>query len=261
MADLLQTTRTFWDTHSCGAHGGYAAVKAQRYAMEPWLPAVLERIARQHQSILEVGCGQGIDSIQLCAAMASHGQYLGLDYSPASVARAVAHAQQHQLQVTPRYRVGNAEALDVPDASVEVVYSMGVLHHTANERAAVREIHRVLQPGGTAYVFLYRRFAPKVAVAKSLRVLQRGLDVVLGTDRCIYQWLARRASFHPWVGTMLHECFGVPYMKWYSRKDIAELFESFDDVSLTPMGSNLGRLVHSSGPSRFGYFWGIVARK
>lgn len=258
---LLRSTRQFWDANPCGVHDEYDVQRAQRYAMEPWVPALLNRIAERHRSVLEVGCGQGIDSIELCMAMRS-GRYVGIDYSPKSIESAMANARRLTGEhAVAEYRVGNAEALDFDDARFDAVYSMGVLHHTANEEAAVREIHRVLEPGGTAYICLYRKPAPKVAIAKMLRAMQRGLDLIFGTDRCIYRLLRRRSTAHPLFGTMFHECFGVPYMKWYGRKAVTRLFRDFSEITLTPIGANLGRLTRSENSSALGYFWIIEAKK
>lgn len=259
----LESTRAFWDANPCGVHGDYTLQREQRYAMEPWLPGLLERIAARHVSLFEVGCGQGVDSIQLCTIMRPGGRYAGIDYSPLSIERAKANARllDSSLRVKPEYKVGNAEALEFSDSSFEAVYSMGVLHHTADEAAAVREILRVLKPGGKAYVCLYRRPAPKVAVAKLLRGVQRSLDLLLGTDRCIYQMLRRQGTSSRLFGTMFHECFGVPYMKWYSRKEIEALFVGFTDVDIISIGANLGRMVQSMQPTLLGYFWLIEATK
>jgi hypothetical protein len=60
---------------------------------------------------------------------------------------------------------------------------------------------------------------------------------------------------------MFHECFGVPYMKWYGRQAVRRMFGEFADVNLTSVGANLGRLAPSAGPSRLGYFWVIEATK
>src|SRR4051812_18909880 len=90
--DQLQTTREFWDANPCGVHSHYEQQKHQRYVMEPWLPGAVIKIAQREKSILEVGCGQGIDSTLLCANMAPDGEYVGIDYSPNSVAAAQANA-------------------------------------------------------------------------------------------------------------------------------------------------------------------------
>lgn len=262
----LQSTREFWDSNPCGIHADYAEQRRQRYLMEPWLPEVLAGLAARHPSILEVGCGQGIDSTVLCALMAPGSRYTGIDYSPTSVdiARGNAQGLAAHLNVTPEYSVGNAESLAFADNQFDAVYSMGVIHHTADEASAIREVFRVLQPGGTATIFLYRRFTPKVAVAQGLRLIQAALDAILGSDRCIYRLLRRKGSHNRWFGTMFLECFGVPYLKSYSRKQIRNLFGDFSTLELKSVGANLGRLSPFSakaGAGRFGYFWYITATK
>ena len=262
--ELLRTTRDFWDANPCGVHSDYEHQRSHRYAMEPWLPDILRDIAVRHHEILEVGCGQGVDSSLLCAGMDPGRKYIGIDYSSQSIEAAQRNAAMlgDRLSVKPEYHVGNAEALEFPDQRFDAVYSMGVLHHTADERQAIREVHRVLSVGGKAYIFLYRKYAPKVAVANALRAVQRGLDQLLGTDRCLYQFLKRRGTHSRLFGTMFHECFGVPYLKSYSRDEITMLFAAFSEVNLSSIGPNLGRL--SPGGTRaghLGYFWFIAATK
>jgi SAM-dependent methyltransferase len=262
--DQLRTTRDFWDANPCGVHSEYIQQRDQRYAMEPWLPAILRDIATCHRAILEVGCGQGVDSSILIAQMVPSGSYIGIDYSPRSVEVAKRNAVllADRFSVKPEYRVGNAEALAFDDEHFDAVYSMGVLHHTANERKAIEEVRRVLAPGGEAFIFLYRKYAPKVVAAKVLRGAQHAFDLLLGTDRCVYQLLKQRSTDTELFGTMFHECFGVPYMKWYSRREVMALFRAYSDVKLISIGANLGRYSPGGkGPGPFGYFWFIRARK
>jgi len=260
----LATTRSFWDANPCGIHAPYEEQRRRRYAVEPWIPALLQRIASRHSSILEVGCGQGVDSIELCTSLRQGSSYVGIDYSPRSLAVAIANAKllDPRLAVRPKYQVGNAEALEFDAATFDAVYSLGVLHHTVDERAATREIHRVLAPGGKAYICLYRKPAPKVAVAKLLRAIQRSLDLLIGSDRCIYALLKRVGSPNQSFGTMFHECFGVPYMKWYNRAEISALFADFGAVKAFSIGANLGGLAGGAvRPSPLGYFWVVEATK
>jgi SAM-dependent methyltransferase len=52
---------------------------------------------------------------------------------------------------------GDAESLPFEDASFDLASSNGVLHHTPNIEGALRELHRVLRPGGQARIVLYHR--------------------------------------------------------------------------------------------------------
>ena len=87
---LLTTTREFWNSNPCGSPSEYVERRKQRYAMEPWLPGVLERIASRHRNILEIGCGQGVDTMQLCTLLPERARYTGIDYSTVSVETAQA---------------------------------------------------------------------------------------------------------------------------------------------------------------------------
>jgi ubiquinone/menaquinone biosynthesis C-methylase UbiE len=81
--------------------------------------------------------------------------YTGVDLTDAAVSLAKRRFELFQLPGT--FHVADAERLDFPDNSFDLVYSHGVLHHTPDTAAAVREIHRVLRPGGKAVVMLYHR--------------------------------------------------------------------------------------------------------
>ncbi len=259
----LEGTRTFWNASPCGGIPNFEERKARRYGTKPWILDTVERIASEHSHITEIGCGQGTDALIACSVLPEYGSYVGLDYSDESVAIAKRTLSEvgKELRVTPEFYVGNAEALPFEDGTIECVYSLGVLHHTANDVEAFNEIDRVLKPGGKAYIWIYRKWSLKVVVAKLLRLLQTGLDKIFGTDRCIYRLFYGR-HFEKLLGTMLLECFGVPYMKWYGRQDLEQLLSRFRLVSLAriahslPWGQGEGH-----GPTKFGYLWSIEIEK
>ena len=70
-----------------------------------------------------------------------------------------------------RFIQGDAEDLPFADGSLDLVYSHGVLHHTTNTPRTIREVHRVLAPGGRAVIMLYHRDSFNYQV--NLRVVRR----------------------------------------------------------------------------------------
>jgi ubiquinone/menaquinone biosynthesis C-methylase UbiE len=102
--------------------------------------------------VLDVGCGQGID----LALYASAGAVVsGIDLTTRHVELSRLHLAA--LGFKGEVFEGDAESLPFPDASFDRVSSNGVLHHTPDMPAALREIRRVLEPGGEARVIVYNR--------------------------------------------------------------------------------------------------------
>lgn len=102
--------------------------------------------------VLEIGVGSGSHA-QLLAAHA--GSYAGIDLTEHAVA---ATSKRLSLFGLPGDVLRmDAETLAFPDASFDVVWSWGVIHHSSNTRQIVGEIHRVLKPGGSATIMVYHR--------------------------------------------------------------------------------------------------------
>jgi len=76
------------------------------------------------------------------------------------------------------FMVGNTERPPVRTESISCVYSFGVLHHTPDIRKAISEIHRILTPGGKAYIYLYHNLSPKILVARIIRAAQKIIDTI-----------------------------------------------------------------------------------
>jgi ubiquinone/menaquinone biosynthesis C-methylase UbiE len=102
----------------------------------------------QNAAILDIGCGGGRTVRQL-AALAQAGKVVGLDYSPASVAVSrdtnAENIQAGRVQIEQ----GSVAALPFPDCTFDVVTAVETHYYWPDLPANVREVLRVLKPGGT----------------------------------------------------------------------------------------------------------------
>jgi SAM-dependent methyltransferase len=97
---------------------------------------------------LEVGCGSG----HMASQMAADGFWAVLvDYSPAAVLCARNSWQEFPRRDRKSYAIGDALSLPFQDNSVDAVVSCGLLEHFESPLAPIREMTRVLKPGGLFY--------------------------------------------------------------------------------------------------------------
>src|SRR2546427_10115460 len=153
--------REFWDAHPCGAGTSdlprgrrdyFDAVERHRYELNPEMVEMADFPSAQGSDLLEIGCGMGTDLVQFARAGAS---VTGVDLTPQSVA--ITRERLNLYGLRGEVRVADAERLPFGDESFDRVYSFAVLHHTPNIESPIREVHRVLRPGGRALVMLYHR--------------------------------------------------------------------------------------------------------
>jgi SAM-dependent methyltransferase len=99
------------------------------------------------ERVVDVGCGGGIDSLVAAGMVGPQGEVIGVDMTPAMLAKARASAAASGTENVD-FRAGFAEALPVEEGWADVVISNGVLNLTPDKAAALREMARVLKPGG-----------------------------------------------------------------------------------------------------------------
>ena len=102
------------------------------------------------QRLLDVGCGPGSITLDLAAAVAP-GQVTGIDAVPEPLAQARVSATERAV-TNVDFVVGDAYALDWPDASFDVVHAHQVLQHLSDPVAALTEMLRVCRPDGVVAV-------------------------------------------------------------------------------------------------------------
>jgi ubiquinone/menaquinone biosynthesis C-methylase UbiE len=100
------------------------------------------------QRVLDVGSGAGIDSILAARQVGPSGRVVGLDILEEMCARGRRHAEEAGVGDWTEFRRGEMEAIPLPDRSIDVVISNGVLNLSVRKSRALAEIYRVLVPGG-----------------------------------------------------------------------------------------------------------------
>ncbi|HKU76130.1 MAG TPA: class I SAM-dependent methyltransferase [Pyrinomonadaceae bacterium] len=289
---LKDRVRAFWQENPCGTKFAdappgsrrfYELVEAHRYDKEWHIPAAAGFSQSKNLNVLEIGCGLGTDGAQFAKAGAI---YTGIDLTDAAVDLARRRFELFQLSGT--FCVADAERLDFPDNTFDIVYSHGVLHHTPDTAAAVREIRRVLRPGGKAVVMLYHRDSYNYRV--NISMLRRtgvqllrwnaGVKVVhLLTGepeeslRDHAQQLKNQAEYLKSEEFLSRNTDGAgnPLARVYSRSEARELFKDFSSIELRTyflnkrwlpvLGPILPRSLESQMASRWGWHLWIYATK
>jgi ubiquinone/menaquinone biosynthesis C-methylase UbiE len=99
------------------------------------------------ERVLDIGSGAGLDSLIAARMVGPGGSVLGVDMTPAMLAKAARNAAEAGL-TNATFRRGFMEELPAPDGSIDVVISNGVINLTTDKLAVMREVRRVLRPGG-----------------------------------------------------------------------------------------------------------------
>ena len=205
----VATVKDFWESHVNNEYYTDAAratdeyfrvIEERRYATHYNLCDLFAKLAGSKGRLLEVGCGIGVDSIQLAKC--------GFDVTAVDLTESALQVTKQfaaRRDVNINFQLGNAEGLDFPDASFDAVYSFGVLHHTPDVEQAVAEVRRVLRPGGSAYVMLYHRYSL--------------VNLVHRVFRLPYESPRDRNDHCPVVYT-------------FSRRGVRELFGAYSNVSV-----------------------------
>jgi arsenite methyltransferase len=99
------------------------------------------------ETILDVGCGGGIDTILAARRTGSSGTVIALDFLPEMLERTAAAAREAGLDNVEPLE-GEMEAIPLDDASVDLIVSNGVINLSPRKARVMAECARVLRPGG-----------------------------------------------------------------------------------------------------------------
>ncbi|HKY22400.1 MAG TPA: class I SAM-dependent methyltransferase [Vicinamibacterales bacterium] len=252
-----QSVRDYWDAEPCGtgtvpiAPGSrefFDAMERHRYTVEPFIRPFANFQHWAGKTMLEIGCGAGTDHLQFARAGA---RACAVDVSSQSVALTRRRLAAYGFGAE-RVLVGDAEHLPFSSSSFDLVYSWGVLHHSPDTPRTVREVYRVLRPGGDVRIMLYHRF--------SLVSLQFYLKYGLFRGQPFRSINAIMAAHQESPGTKVYSC-----------AEVRQMFGGFEAVTvspvLTPYDLRSGRkpfLPKWAGhflPNGLGYFLLMSGRK
>jgi ubiquinone/menaquinone biosynthesis C-methylase UbiE len=218
-----KSVHDFWNEASCGEklyltdsnQQGYIDQAKIRYELEGDMIIPFACFSESKDlKVLEVGVGLGADHQKF--AEAGVADLYGIDLTE----KAVEHTRKRleSFDLLSNLSVGDAEALDFPDETFDLVYSWGVLHHSPDTPKAISEVLRVLRIGGRARIMIYHKLS------------------LIGYMLWVRYALLR---LNPWLS--LSEIYSKylesPGTKAYSLAEAKELFSGFRDVKIkTPLG-------------------------
>ena len=161
--------------------------------------AYLEPHLQPGQRVLDVGCGPGSITAEFAARVGHRGSVLGIDCSAEVISRAASTFGDSGAE----FAVMDLYALDIADDSYDVAHAHQVLQHVSDPVAALREMRRVVRPGGLIAVrdadYAGMHWAPESPMLDqwldTYRRVAKANDAEPDAGRHLIRW-ARQADLH-----------------------------------------------------------------
>jgi SAM-dependent methyltransferase len=169
-----EAVRDYWDrhihdleitTHPVGSRGFFDDLDQYHFEKLHHLLRLVAFDGYRGRSVLEVGCGAGVDLARFAKGGA---RVTGVDLAASAIELARANFAQQGLEGT--FEVADGERLPFADDSFDLVYAHGVVQYTAHPQKLVDECRRVLKPGGDAVFQVYNRVSWLNALSKLMKV-------------------------------------------------------------------------------------------
>lgn len=166
--NLKQNVHDFWQRQTCGtdltteerySQEYFQAIEEERYVRCSEIFSFAQFTRYHGKRVLEIGIGAATDFLQWARAGV---RLSGIDLTEKAILHANQRLAMEGLEAED-IRVADCENLPYPDASFDVVYSYGVLHHTPDTERAIHEALRVCSDGGKIKIMLYHRHSIVVA--------------------------------------------------------------------------------------------------
>jgi ubiquinone/menaquinone biosynthesis C-methylase UbiE len=241
LSQIKQRGARFWDSNPCGGFWTtYREFMDWIRQTEPYFFDILDSYDWRGQKVIEVGCGQGTTLNYLPQHEV---EMTGLDMSFQSIQAAQAGALELDQLDMVQLLQADAEYLPFANEIFDAVISCGVLHHTSDTAGGIRNIHRILKPGGTAVVMLYHSGNPKWWATNLFRTYSRLVDYFFQRSGVLAESLRSHHQANSTSGTALLELYGVPILKAFSNKQTEEMFSGFSEIKISNHQPGFRRLV------------------
>lgn len=158
---LQEQVQTYWNTNvsnwkiakePVGSEGYFREIEKYRFSKLNYLPRLVNFNGYSGKNILDVGCGLGNDLSRFVDGGALG---TGIDISPVAVK--LARQNFGWRKISAEFQCMNGEDMAFDDNSFDVVYCHTVLHFSPHPEALLKEIYRVLKPGGHAILMTINR--------------------------------------------------------------------------------------------------------
>ena len=155
---------------------------------------VMKGIDASGKTVLDIGCGCGGAAIHL---IKNHGakSVVGIDIESLVIQRANELAVKYNLSNLAHFRCVKPGPLDIPDESVDLVFSKEVFLHISNKDDLMKDIYRVLKPGGLVAVSDWMRIddnSPSLQMQEYISA--EGLDMYMCSLKR-YEQVLKNAGF------------------------------------------------------------------
>ncbi len=284
LPNIKRQVQEFWQKSPCdswftnerrGTIAFYRSLDEHRYKVHPHIQSAVGFERTRALRVLEIGCGCGSEAERFACAGA---RYTAVDLTFAAVSITRRRFQLANLE--GRFVQSDAENLPFADGSFDFVYSHGVLHHTPDTPRTIREVHRVLSPGGRAVIMLYYRdsfnYYVNLGIVRRLRAHLLRTELGIKLSRAIFgeteQDLRRHAeliredpgSYVEMQNMLNRNTDGPdnPLSQVFSKPSAQQMFRQFKNVKTEVMFWNpnwlpvIGKLLPHSIERRLESRWG-----
>jgi ubiquinone/menaquinone biosynthesis C-methylase UbiE len=248
----IEKIASFWQKNPCGSdfvtltdwENFFTNYDKFKYSIEPHILTELSKIDFKGKRVLEIGLGQGAEAQRIIESGAI---YNGIDLTEESVKRVKLRCEIFNLPYES-IAVNNAENINFPDSSFDIVFSHGVIHHSPRIKEIVDEIYRVLKPGGMFVIMLYHRNSVNYQI--SIKIIRRigifllfipGISKLISklTNEPIDRLVKHRDNLkseglkYLRINNFIHKATDGPenvYSSVFNEKEAKELFARFKNL-------------------------------